>query len=339
MRNVTYIELSWHTLWKVCIFSAIIAVLYLSKDAIGVLFASVVISLGLDPIVSFLESKKVPRIIGTLILFITVFLAVAIGVYFIIPIIAVETSSFLEHFHEFMSSTFGFGFPDNIVDALTFSKDKIFSYFSLAGMSVAETISKFSITMAFVAATIIMTFYLSVEKDGTERLLKVVLPESYESPVLKVFGRFKTKIRRWMAAQASLSAVVGLLVWLGLWAIGVRYAFVIGMLAAVLEIVPVIGPVMVGVVAFLVAVSDSMMLGVYSVAFFFGVQQLENHILLPLIMGKGMKVNPVVVLMALLAGGKIAGFVGILLAVPIAVIIQEIFGYIAEKKNERTRPN
>lgn len=142
-----------------------------------------------------------------------------------------------------------------------------------------------------------------------------------------------------MAAQASLSAVVGLLVWLGLWAIGVRYAFVIGMLAAVLEIVPVIGPVMVGVVAFLVAVSDSMMLGVYSVAFFFGVQQLENHILLPLIMGKGMKVHPVVVLMALLAGGKIAGFVGILLAVPIAVIIQEIFGYIAEKKNERTRPN
>jgi predicted PurR-regulated permease PerM len=93
---------------------------------------------------------------------------------------------------------------------------------------------------------------------------------------------------------------------------------------------------MVGIIAFLVAVSDSALLGVYALLFCFIVQQLENNILVPLIMGKSMKVHPVVVLMALLAGGKLAGFVGIALAVPIAVIAQEIFDYLAEAKDRRT---
>ena len=107
-------------------------------------------------------------------------------------------------------------------------------------------------------------------------------------------------------------------------------------MAAVFEIVPIIGPVLAGVTAFLVAVSDSFTLGVYTVLFFVIVQQLENHILIPIIIGKTMRVHPVIVLISLLAGGKIAGFVGIVLAVPIAVMLQEIFAYLAERKSQRS---
>jgi predicted PurR-regulated permease PerM len=187
-----------------------------------------------------------------------------------------------------------------------------------------------------VVVTILTTFYLSVEKNGTERLLRVLLPDRYEGPVLKVFERFKTKIRRWMAAQLSLSILIGIIVGVGLWLLGVRHSFVLGVIAAIFEVVPIIGPIIVGILAFFMAISDSFLLGIYAIVFFFLVQQIENHLLLPIIMGKSMKVHPVVVIMSLLAGGKIAGLLGIILAVPIAVIVQEIFDYLAEKKDQRT---
>ena len=86
----------------------------------------------------------------------------------------------------------------------------------------------------------------------------------------------------------------------------------------------------------LVAVSQSFSLGLYALLFAFIVQQLEGHILIPIIMGRAMKVHPVVVIIALLAGAEIAGFVGIVLSVPIAVMAQETFNYFSEKKSSRT---
>lgn len=335
MKDVFHLDISWHTLWKIVVFGLIVSAIFLSREVFGILFASIVISLGLDPIVSFLEEKKINRILGTLFVFLGGFLLIGIVGYFVIPIFIVEASAFLRQFHNFMSAIFGIGFPETIVDTLIFSRDRLFEFLSTADISVAQTIRRFFSSAIFFAATVLTTFYLSIEKNGTERLLRVVLPDQYEKPVLEVFRRFKMKIRRWMAAQLSLSLLIGVVVGVGLWFLGVRYSFVLGVLAAILELVPVIGPIIVGLIAFVIAVSDSFLLGIYAILFFFVVQQLENHLLIPIIMGRSMKVHPVVVLMALLAGGKIAGFLGIILAVPIAVIAQEIFDYVAEKKDKK----
>ena len=90
-----------------------------------------------------------------------------------------------------------------------------------------------------------------------------------------------------------------------------------------------------GLFAVIVAFSESSTLALYVLTFFVVVQQLENHVLIPLFMGRTMKVHPVIVTISLLAGGQVAGFVGIFLAVPIAVLSQEIFNYMAEAKERR----
>lgn len=336
MKDILHLEIHWHTLWKVLIFCVMVWAIFLAREVLGVFFASIVISLGLDPVVSYLEKKGLNRILGTLVVFIGVFVMFGIAAYFIVPIFMVEASSFLKQFHDFSSAIFGIGFPENLVDAFTFSREKLFDYLSTVDVSVAEALTRFLTSAMLVIVTALTTFYLSIEKNGTERLLRVLLPDRYEGPVLKIFDRFKTKIRRWMAAQLSLSILIGVIVGVGLWLLGVRHSFVLGVIAAIFEIVPVIGPIFVGILAFFMAISDSFLLGIYAILFFFLVQQVENHLLLPIIMGKSMKVHPVVVIMSLLAGGKIAGLLGIILAVPIAVIIQEIFDYLAEKKDQKT---
>ena len=175
-----------------------------------------------------------------------------------------------------------------------------------------------------------------MEENGPERLLRRVLPQIYEKAALEVFRRFKNKVRHWLLAQLGLSLVIGIIVSIGLWLLGVEYALTLGLLAAVFELVPVIGPIIAGSVALLISLSESFSLALYVLIFFFLVQQLENNILVPLVYRKLARVHPIMVLVALLAGGQAAGIFGMLLAVPIAILVQEIFSYIAERKARET---
>jgi predicted PurR-regulated permease PerM len=329
------VAFSWQTLWKVFVFALLIAGAYMARDVLGIVFVAIVLSLALDPLVTFLETKKIKRLPGTIIIFLTGGLMIAIAAYLFIPVLTLEASGFLKHIHEITYTIFGIGLPDNILDALTFGRDKLFTALASADISIAGTLASLFTSIVFFVATFLISFYLCIEKEGVERLIRVILPDAYEGDVLKVFHRFKVKIRRWFAAQLILSIVVGVLVAVGLWLLGVRYSLRLGLLAMIFELVPVIGPIIVGTIAFLVAVSDSFILGVYALIFFVAVQQFENHILIPMIIGKTMNVHPVVVISSLLVGGKIAGFIGIILAVPIAVIAQETFDYLSEKKEKR----
>ncbi len=128
----------------------------------------------------------------------------------------------------------------------------------------------------------------------------------------------------WLQGQIVLMLLIGAMTFFGLWALGVKYALLIAILAGILEILPVVGPLLAGIIAFLMIFPQSWVLAVYSIIIFLVIQQIENHILVPLVMKKVVGVSPVVVIFSLLAGAQIAGFVGAILAVPVAVVFQEI---------------
>jgi predicted PurR-regulated permease PerM len=333
--NEVRFELSWRTFWQVLIFLLIVVILYLARRAFGVLFVGIVIALGIDPLVGFLEKRRIGRLLGTIIVFLLGFFILVTAAYFIVPVLALEAGKFLGDLNQIVSKVVGFGLPENIIREFTLSLDKALGIITAAPASITGAISSVFGKIVAVVATFVIAFYLSIDKRGTERLLQVIMPDVYERPVLTVFERFKTKIRRWLGAQLALSLLVGIIVAVGLWLLSVRYAVILGLLAAILELVPIIGPVVAGAVAFLAALSNSFALALYVVGFFFLVQQLENHVLIPILLGKTINVHPVIVLVALLGGAQVAGFIGVVLAVPIAVLAQEIFNYLAEKKDRK----
>jgi len=335
MERHTSFEISWPALWRILIFIVLIAVFYLGHGAFGVLLIGIIISLALDPAVSFLERRKIPRILGTLVLFFAGFSFFSAAIYFLIPIFSFEVGLFLEHFNKTISYIFGLSLPQAFIKNFGLSLNQALSFVGASNFSITGALGAVFSKIVFFIASLVVSFYLTAEKDGAEKFLKMILPDIYERPVLAVFHRFKLKIGHWIAAQLFLSLIVGLVVGIGLWLFGVPYALVLGLLAGIFELVPMIGPVITGTIAFLAAVSESFSLGVVAVVFFIVVQQLENHILIPNVMSRAFKVHPVMVVVALLAGSQIAGFAGLLLAVPMAVLAQEIFSYLAEQKNHR----
>ena len=126
-----------------------------------------------------------------------------------------------------------------------------------------------------------------------------------------------------------------MVVFVGLSLLGVKYALLLGILAMLLEIVPIVGPVISAIPGVILAFSQSPTLGVWVLIFYVAVQQVENHIFTPLILGKTIGLNPVTVILALLIGGKLAGILGIILSIPMAVVIVEILDDMVKQKEHR----
>ncbi len=169
-----------------------------------------------------------------------------------------------------------------------------------------------------------LSFYLTVSRDGVSKFLVAVFPEALEKRVLELYVRTKKRIAKWFQAQLFLSLVVGTMAFVGLSLLGVKYALVLGLFAGLLELIPIVGPIFAGALAVLVGLTTSLNLGFYTLLLFLGIQQLENNVLVPLVMRRQTGVHPVMILVSILGGAQIAGLVGVLLAVPTAVFLQEM---------------
>ncbi len=297
--------------------------LFLAKEVLVIIFLAIVISSALDSPVSYLERKRIPRVLGTLLIFITALAILSFLLYAIIPVAISEFQILLTHVSNLEIPVFGsldISYFNEINKYLGNFANTLFS----GGASLLNIIVSVFGSIAFVVATTVLSFYLTINREGVEIFLKAILPLTHENYVMEIYRRARNKLGLWFQGQLLLMLIVGLVVFFGLLILGVKYSLILGVLAGVLEIVPMAGPIFAGVIAFLAAVSESWILGIYVIILFFGIQQLENHFLAPIIMKKTIGISPVVVVIALLAGSQIAGFVGIILAVPTAVVIQEI---------------
>jgi len=310
-------------------------ILYLARDVVAALLLAIVISTAFDPIVSLLEKKKIPRILGTLIIYILAIFVIGLIIYTFVPLALSELNNLLLYSNELLGPVSETLNVQGVVEVLTSNLNRFTDVLFSGNLSLIEVTSRFLGGVFFALAIFALSFYLTVGRGGVEKFLIAVLPAAYEAKVINIYVRVTHKIGRWLTGQIFISLIVGLVTFLGLWLLGVKYSLLLGILAAVLEIIPYVGPIFVGSLAILVGLGESLALGVYAFILFTIIQQLENHILMPLVMRFTTALNPVVILTALLIGGKVFGVFGLILAVPIAVIFQEMLEDWTETKQSR----
>jgi len=313
--------------------------LFWARQALIILFLAIVISSSIDGLVSWLQRKKIPRIFGTLLIFLVALTILALLLYTLIPIAIFELQSLLGNLKKIEIPIFGaldisqFVGIDKYLGNLGNLADVLFS----GGASFLNIVAAVFGNLALIITTLILSFYLTVNRAGVEKFLRIILPIIYEDYIVGIYLRARKKMGRWLQGQILLMLVVGAATTIGLWILGVKYSLILGILAGVLEIVPIVGPIFSGTIAFLVAISESWILGLYVIILFLVIQQAESHLLIPLIMRKTVGISPVVVVIALLAGSQIAGLVGIILAVPTAVVLQEVIEDWGRKKLKTQR--
>jgi len=314
----------------------LVLILYLASRAVMVLLLAIFLSSALDTLVIRLESWRIPRLLGTIIVFLGLLAVMAVLIYTVVPIAVLELRGIFNNLGGITGQILNLGISPQVTDFLNNNLESISNMLFAGSASFIEILGRLLGGITSLVAVLVTSFYLTLSRDGVGRFLRAIFPEDLEDQVLGIYYRSKKKIGRWFQAQLILSLIIGFLVFSGLWILDVKYAVILAIFAAVFELVPIVGPVFAGGMAVMVGLSQSFGTGMYVLILFLIIQQLENHILVPLVMKKAIDVHPVVILIAILAGLEIAGFIGMILAVPAAVVAGEIVDdWIAKKATSR----
>ncbi len=337
---ITKVEITTSSIIKSILIILFIIFLYILQSVVIIFLLALVIASAISPFANWLDQKGIPRLLGVLLLYLTIFgLFVSIFALIIpfvsdeigqlnqtLPRIVEKVTSSLEsvqsrspQYLDFISEI------QNMLEGLS-------NYLQQSAQSVVGIIASiFGGIFSFIAI-IIISFYLSVTRKGIENFLSSIVPDRYEEYVLGLWKRAEVKVGKWLQGQLLLALIVGLMVYIGLSFMNIRFALVLGALAMIFEIVPIVGPVLAAIPAIFLAFMQSPSLGLWVIVFYVAVQQIENHILVPLVFGKTIGLNPVVVIIALLVGQQLAGIPGMILSVPIATIIVEMIDDLAKSK-------
>ncbi len=196
---------------------------------------------------------------------------------------------------------------------------------SVAAGGIVATIRGFFSGIVSLIIVLVVTFYLVVSEDAMKRLFHTVAPEAYQPYLTDLFSRIEKSIGAWARGQLVLSVIVGSAVYVTLKILGVKYALVLALAAGIAESIPYIGPAISAIPAVLIALTQSPPKGLLTGAMYVVIQQTENHILVPKVMQKITGLHPIVSIFALLIGVKVAGLIGALLAIPVAMAVGVVF--------------
>jgi predicted PurR-regulated permease PerM len=173
-----------------------------------------------------------------------------------------------------------------------------------------------------IIAVVLLTFYMLVESGEIFSFFVQLFPRQRRRQVTVIIETVTIKVSAWLGGQLLLAIIIGTTSAVALGLMGVPYFFVLAMISAVGEMIPMVGPILSAIPAILVAASVSPGLAIAVTIFFIVQQQLENHILVPKIMSRQVGLSAVTVLIALAMGGELLGIVGAILSVPTAAIVQ-----------------
>lgn len=307
------------------------------KEILIVIFLSIIlVSAFLKP-VEWLSKKGIPRAISVILVYILflALLSTAIGV--LVPPLIEQSKNFSDNLPQIITTINNFfAFHDiPVEDISTIIARQVQQ---IAGDIVRVTTKVFS-SILLVLTTIVLSFYFLLEWDKFVRLFASPFSGKQEKKVINLATKIEAGLGHWLRGQITLSIIVGVLVFIGLTLLGIPYAIPLAVIAALLEIIPVIGPTISALPAILVGLTISPLVGLAVAALYIVIQQVEGNLIVPIIMSRAVGLNPPIVILAFLVGSKIAGVGGAILAIPFIVLVRIVVSELfVEEKIENPVP-
>jgi predicted PurR-regulated permease PerM len=335
LSAIKKIDITSSTIFRVLLILIGFWFIYRIFDIVIMLFAAFIVASLVEPIARYLDRWKIPRALSVIVFYVLVLLILAGLITLIVEPVAIQSRQLatvvpsvinslneltpliprIEHaalINSLQSGLLNFG--DNI-----------------ANLSWNVFTGTRSVIAGFVSFlfVFVIALYLVVERDALKKMAKLLTPTEHYSYVARMIERAQKSVGRWVVGQIVLGLMVGLLVGVSMWLIGVPYALLLGILAGVLEIVPAIGPLIAATPGVLVALTQGWVMGLTAFVVYVIIGQVESHVLIPNVMRRAVGLPPLVTIIAVIIGARLLGVLGIILAVPAATIIAIFLSDIA----------
>jgi len=338
MSQEQTLDISWEAIVKLFIAIFIFYIIYLAKNiALWFLFG-LAVSVLLEPGIKFLRKLKIPKIIAVLLIYFSIFGVLGILIYLTAPIFVSELKQFSQYIPDYFEKISPVLKQTGIEAVQSFDDFTQFLTGRLEQSSkgIMNALMVFFGGVSATAFILTISFFLSLEDNGPERFLTLVAPRKYEDQIVSLFEKVQKKVAGWFGARILSCLFVGIASFIVFYMFGIDYAFLLALISGVLNFVPYIGPWVTSIllVLFIIVSTNSWLIVLYVLIAIVVIQQIDNSLLSPLLMKKMIDIPPVLVLVSLLVGAELFGFLGTIFAVPVFGIIYEFTKEILEKRRE-----
>lgn len=320
------IEISHKTIIFAVLFLVSLFLLWSIRSLIILLFFCFILMEALNPTISKLEDRKIPRPVAILTIYIILLSFIAFVLAGIVPVLIDQTTGLINSLPSFFEKTSIFGF--SAIDIS--SQLKLLE--GLPGNIAKAAISIFSNTFS-VFVVLVITYYLLLERKNIGKYSFRMFGKNGKKKTLKIVYELEQRLGKWVNAEIFLMSIVGLLSYLGYMLLGLNYAVPLAIFAGLLEIIPNIGPTFSTIVAAIVAFTMSPLTALLTIIWGVIVQQVENNFIVPKIMKETIGLNPLITILLIASGAQLAGVVGAVLAIPIYLTVEVIFNILIGKEN------
>ena len=310
------IEISHKTIVFTVLFLIGLWFLYFIRDIILELFVALLLMTILEPLVSLFAKLKIPRGVSVLLSYISFFGVFGGVIALIIPALVEQTAGFVNQLPGYLSNL---GISEVISTNIT--GEFLTKIGSLPGEIIKFTFSLFS-NLISVVTVLVFSFYLLLARDKLDEQLESFFGEEKRRDLVAFINSLEIKLGGWARGQIALMLIVGVLTYIGLAILKVPFAFPLAVLAGLFEIVPYLGPIIAAIPSLIIGFGISPVMGVGTIIVAMLVQQIENYVLVPKVMEKSIGVSPVVILLALAIGARLAGIVGMIISIPTVITLQ-----------------
>ena len=320
-------------------------VIYLVRAPLLMIYVSALFATGIAPLVNKIErqrflrigKRRLPRPVAILLIYATVIGLIAALVAAVVPPMVTQLEQFWRELPVYLDqaqaklASWGLLAPDASFKDLL-QQAPVGS--GGAVTVVLSTIWGFVGGIFGIVSILLLTFYLLVEAQDVFNLFVRLFARDDRARVSEISALVAEKISAWLGGQMLLGLIIGSMSAVGFFFLGVPYFFVLAVIAGIGEMIPMVGPLLSAIPAVAVALTVSPGLGLAVAGYCWGLQLIENNFLVPKVMGETVGLSAVTVIASLLIGSELLGFVGALLAVPTAAIIQVLFEelYLARKE-------
>ncbi len=327
------LEISFETILKIGFAFLLFYLFYLIRDILVFIFFGSIISILFNPIIDFLEKRRIPRTLATFSIYLLIFLILGFLIYKLAPFFVSEFQQFSQVFSQYLPKFFPF------LKFLGFEKIETLEEFNLAlqewlKKSSSNIIGAVSSIFGGIFSTFTLSLFFSLEKKEIEEKFLEFLPQKHRSYILSLFRNVQNKVSSWFGIRILACIFVGFLTLLTCFLLKTDYPFLFSFFASLLELIPVFGPILTAIILFLFTLLQSFWKATFLFIAFFLIQQIEGNILTPILAKKVIGLPSVFVLIAMMIGGKIFGFLGAILAIPLFGFLFEFFSDFLKKQYE-----
>lgn len=347
MEDVRAISVTSSTFIRAIIIGAVAYAVFALRELALLVLTSIVIASAIEPGVLYFIRHRIPRVVAVLGMYLAVFGSLFVILYFFLPAILSDLEGVLIQIPQYLDALRLPG-PFNDVSQLAPTlesangAESIFnSILTFRSAFTGSSEAAFKLMAAFfggivsLVLVVVLSFYFAMQDTGVEDFLRLVTPASREEYVVSLWLRAQKKIGQWMQGQLLSSLIGGVLAYVGLLLIGIPSALLLAVFTAAMMLVPIFGSFLSAIPAITIAFSaGGMTLALVVVGLYIVINQIEAHIIHPLVVNKVVGIPPLLVIIALIAGYELAGFLGVLVAIPVAAALREFLNDYDRGKRE-----